>query len=161
MSAPPVSPGAAQVRVTPSGTGEVNQAGVDFYHRLIDALLAHGIEPIVTVYHFDLPQALDEQGGWNNRATIDAFADYCRILFSEYGSKVTYWLTINEQNMMILHGDAVGTTGQAGATGKKGLYQQNHHMFLAQARAMALCHELLPEAHVELRPTSRCGLQSA
>ena len=142
----------AWTRIQPTGTGGVNQAGVDFYHRLIDALLAHDIEPIVTVYHFDLPLALDQQGGWNDRATIDAFADYCRILFAEYGSKVKYWLTINEQNMMILHGDAVGTTGEAGKTGKKGLHQQNHHMFLAQAKAMAACHEMLPEAKIGPAP---------
>ena len=139
-------------RIQPTGTGEVNQAGVDFYHRLIDALLAHDIVPIVTVYHFDLPQALDEQGGWSNRATIDAFVEYCRILFAEYGGKVKHWLTINEQNMMILHGDAVGTTGSSGGTGKKGLHQQNHHMFLAQARAMAVCHDLIPDAKIGPAP---------
>lgn len=139
-------------RIQPTGTGAVNQAGVDFYHRLIDALLAHDIEPIVTVYHFDLPLALDQQGGWANRDTIDAFAEYCRILFAEYGSKVRYWLTINEQNMMVLHGDAVGTTGESGKTDKKGIYQQNHHMFVAQARAMAICHDLVPDAKIGPAP---------
>ena len=142
----------AWTRIQPNGTGEVNQAGVDFYHRLIDALLEHGIEPIVTVYHFDLPLALDQQGGWGNRATIDAFADYCRILFEEYGQKVKYWLTINEQNMMVLHGEAVGTTGESGKTDKKGVYQQNHNMFVAQAKAMIVCHEVLPEAKIGPAP---------
>ncbi|MDN5571733.1 MAG: glycoside hydrolase family 1 protein [Propionibacteriaceae bacterium] len=142
----------AWTRIQPDGTGEVNRAGVDFYHRLIDALNSRGIEPIVTMYHFDLPAALDEEGGWGNRATADAFVEYARILFREYGSKVKYWLTINEQNMMILHGEAVGNTGKSGATGKKGLYQQNHHMFLAQARAMTLCHEMLPEAKIGPAP---------
>ena len=142
----------AWTRIQPNGTGEVNQAGVDFYHRLIDALLEHGIEPIITVYHFDLPLALDQQGGWGNRATIDAFADYCRILFEEYGQKVKYWLTINEQNMMVLHGEAVGTTGESGKTDKKGVYQQNHNMFVAQAKAMIVCHEVLPEAKIGPAP---------
>ena len=142
----------AWTRIQPNGTGEVNQAGVDFYHRLIDALLEHGIEPIVTVYHFDLPLALDQQGGWGNRATIDAFADYCRILFEEYGQKVKHWLTINEQNMMVLHGEAVGTTGESGKTDKKGVYQQNHNMFVAQAKAMIVCHEVLPEAKIGPAP---------
>ena len=139
----------AWTRIQPTGTGEVNQAGVDFYHRLIDALVAKGIEPIVTMYHFDLPQALAEQGGWGNRATIDAFVEYSRILFAEYGAKVKYWLTINEQNMMILHGEALGTSGGAD---KKGLYQQNHHMFVAQAKAMAIFHETLPEAKIGPAP---------
>ena len=143
----------AWTRILPTGTGEVNRAGVDFYHRLLDALLAKGIEPVVTMYHFDLPAALDAQGGWGNRATIDAFVEYARILFTEYGDKVRYWLTINEQNMMVLHGDAVGTTGSAGADGgKKGVYQQSHHMFLAAARASALLHELVPGAKIGPAP---------
>lgn len=142
----------AWTRIQPTGTGAINPDGIAFYHRLIDALLERGIEPIVTMYHFDLPQALDEAGGWSNPATIDAFVDYARILFTEYGAKVTYWLTINEQNMMILHGDAVGTTGTSGVVDKQGLYQQNHHMALAQARAMALCHELLRDGKIGPAP---------
>ncbi len=142
----------AWTRIQPTGTGSVNRAGADFYHKLIDSLVERGIEPIVTMYHFDLPQALDEQGGWSNPATVNAFADYARILFEEYGDKVRYWLTINEQNMMILHGDAVGTTGTSGVTGKKGVYQQNHYMAVAQARAMALCHEIVPGAKIGPAP---------
>ncbi len=142
----------AWTRIIPDGDGEVNPAGVAFYHALIDELLARGIEPIVTMYHFDLPAALDAKGGWGSRETVDAFVRYARVLFEEYGPKVTYWLTINEQNMMILHGDALGTTGKAGESGKRAVYQQNHHMFLAQARAMALCHELLPEAKIGPAP---------
>lgn len=142
----------AWTRIIPDGDGPVNPAGVAFYHRLIDALLAKGIQPIVTMYHFDLPQALAEKGGWGSRATVDAFVRYAEVLFREYGSKVTYWLTINEQNMMILHGNALGTTTLTGEAAKKDLYQQNHAMFLAQARAMALCHELLPEAKIGPAP---------
>lgn len=142
----------AWTRIQPSGTGPVNPAGIAFYHALIDSLVAKGIEPILTMYHFDLPQALDEQGGWSNRETIDAFVEYARVLFAEFGHKVRYWLTINEQNMMILHGDAVGTTGQSGQGGRKDLYQQNHHMFLAQARAIALLHEMVPGAKIGPAP---------
>lgn len=139
-------------RVIPDGDGEVNPRGVQFYHELIDELLAHGIEPIVTMYHFDLPQALADKGGWGNRATVDAFERYARVLFGEYGQKVTYWLTINEQNMMILHGTALGTTTLTGDEGQRDLYQQNHHMFLAQAKAAALCHEMLPDAKIGPAP---------
>ncbi len=142
----------AWTRIIPDGDGELNPAGVAFYHALIDELLDKGIEPIITMYHFDLPAALDAKGGWGSRATVDAFVRYARVLFEEYGPKVTYWLTINEQNMMILHGDALGTRGKAGESGKKVVYQQNHHMFLAQARAMTLCHELLPEAKIGPAP---------
>ncbi len=142
----------AWTRIVPDGDGEVNAAGVTHYHRVIDALLARGIEPVVTMYHFDLPAALDECGGWAQRSTIDAFERYARILFEEYGSKVKYWLTINEQNMMILHGHAIGTTGRSGEVSGRELYQQNHHMFLAQAKAMVLCHEMLPEAKIGPAP---------
>ncbi len=142
----------AWTRIIPDGDGAVNQKGVDFYHNLIDELLEKGIEPILTMYHFDLPQVLHERGGWANPATVDAFVEYSRVLYREYGNKVKYWLTINEQNMMILHGDAIGTTHAGGEDRKRDLYQQNHHMFLAQARAMALCHDQLPEAKIGPAP---------
>ncbi|SEM26627.1 glycoside hydrolase family 1 protein [Streptacidiphilus jiangxiensis] len=141
----------AWTRIVPDGDGEVNREGVAFYHRLIDALLERGIEPVLTMYHFDLPQALHEKGGWGSRATVDAFTRYARILFEEFGSKVRYWLTINEQNMMILHGAAIGTAGDA-ANPQKALYQQNHHMMLAQAETMRLCHELVPGGKIGPAP---------
>ena len=90
-------------RVIPDGDGPVNQDGLAFYHRLIDALTRHGITPIVTLYHFDLPWALELKGGWLNRKTGEAFVRYARLLFSEFAAKVPLWLTINEQNTMILH----------------------------------------------------------
>lgn len=142
----------AWTRIIPDGDGEVNALGVAFYHRLIDALLAKGIVPIVTMYHFDLPQALHEKGGWSSRATADAFVRYAKVLFAQYGSKVEYWLTINEQNMMILHGATIGTLDPTLDNPRKDLYQQNHHMLVAQARVMAACHELLPTAKIGPAP---------
>ncbi len=140
----------AWTRIIPDGDGEVNPAGVAFYHRLIDALLAAGITPIVTMYHFDLPAALDAKGGWTSRATVDAFAKFAQVIFEEYGSKVEYWLTINEQNMMILYGEAIGTVAKG--TPKSALYQANHHMMLAQALATNLCHELVPGGKIGPAP---------
>lgn len=99
----------AWTRIIPDGDGEINQKGIEFYHSLIDELRRYDIEPIVTMYHFDLPHALQVKGGWSNRGTVDAFERYAEVLFKEYGQKVKYWLTINEQNMMILHGSALGT----------------------------------------------------
>ena len=137
-------------RIIPDGDGDINQAGIDFYHRLIDALLENNIEPIITMYHFDLPLALDEKGGWGNRATVDAFERFAKILFTEYGSKVTYWLTINEQNMMTLAGEILGTVKPGSP--KRDIYQANHHMMLAQAKAMIACHEMLPQAKIGPAP---------
>ncbi|MCP1427104.1 6-phospho-beta-glucosidase [Paenibacillus xylanexedens] len=138
----------AWTRILPSGTGAVNEKGLDFYHQLIDELLLHGIEPIVTMYHFDLPYELEKTGGWNNRGTIDAFVEYGRILFEHYGHKVKYWLTINEQNTMILHPGAIGTPKGGRLPSSKELYQQNHHMFVAQGRTMRLFHDMLPQGKI-------------
>ncbi len=139
-------------RVIPDGDGAINAKGLDFYHKLIDELLGKGITPIATMYHFDLPQALQDRGGWSERATADAFVRYARVLFEEFGSKVPFWLTINEQNMMILHGAAIGTLDESVEHSQKDLYQQSHHMLVAQAQAFAACHELAPDARIGPAP---------
>ena len=143
----------AWTRILPEGTGAVNWEGVDFYSDLIDECRLHGIEPLVTMYHFDLPAALAAKGGWSNRETVDAFIEFSRILFENFGSRVKYWLTINEQNMMTLVGSLIGTS-TIGDTDNpiKEIYQQNHHMLLAQAKAMKLCHEMLPGATIGPAP---------
>lgn len=131
-------------RVIPDGCGEVNPAGMMFYRRLIAALRRHNITPIVTLYHFDLPWALEQKGGWLNRDTIDAFVRYAGLLLREFSDDVSLWLTINEQNTMILHPGAIGVPPGQTLPGQKALYQQNHHMMLAQARVFALCHRDFP-----------------
>ncbi|CAM3699848.1 Aryl-phospho-beta-D-glucosidase BglC [Vibrio aerogenes CECT 7868] len=142
----------AWTRIFPKGDGEINHKGVAFYNNLINELIQYGIEPILTIYHFDLPYSLQQRGGWSNRETADAFAFYCETLFKLYGDRVKYWLTINEQNMMILHGDLIGTKKVDELNPVKDLYQQNHHMLLAQAKAMILCHEILPDAKIGPAP---------
>lgn len=142
----------AWTRIIPDGDGEENPAGIAFYHRLIDALLEHGIEPIVTMFHFDTPAALDAKGGWAARSTADAFVRYAEVLFREYGHKVKYWLTINEQNMMILHGRKLGIINALTDDPEKELYQVNHTMFLAQAKAMILLHQMHPQAKIGPAP---------
>jgi 6-phospho-beta-glucosidase len=143
-------------RLFPAGDGEINPQGVAFYNQLIDEICNAGIEPLVTLYHFDLPYALQQQGGWSNRQTIDAFERYARTTFELYGDRVKYWLTINEQNMMILKGDVIGTLDPNTENPQKALYQQNHHMMLAQAKAMILCHTLLPQAKIGPAPNISC-----
>lgn len=86
----------AWTRILPNGTGEVNQAGLDYYNRLLDELLAAGIEPATTLYHWDLPQTLADRGGWRNRKSVDWFANYAEIMFKALGSKVRTWITFNE-----------------------------------------------------------------
>ncbi|KAA9005368.1 beta-glucosidase [Paenibacillus spiritus] len=83
-------------RIYPNGRGEVNAEGLAFYDAFIDELVAAGIEPVCTLYHWDLPQALQDEGGWENRDTIAAFADYAETLFRRYGDRIAKWFTINE-----------------------------------------------------------------
>lgn len=146
----------AWTRILPNGIGEINEKGIKFYDNLIDELLSYGIEPIVTMYHFDLPVEIEKKGGWSRRETIDDFENYAKILFERFGDKINYWLTINEQNMMILHGSVLGITGDNGENPGKKAYQQNHHMLLAQAKAMKLCHNMCPKAKIGPAPNISC-----
>lgn len=136
-------------RILPEGDGKVNEKGVEFYKNLIDELINYGIEPIVTMYHFDLPYALHQKGGWANRKTIDAFEAYAKILFENYGDKVKYWLTINEQNVMINHPTAMNP---GKVPSKKELYEQCHNMFVASAKATLLCHEMVENGKIGPAP---------
>lgn len=124
-------------RIIPSGDGEVNEVAVKHYHDVIDECHKYDIEPVVTLYHFDLPQCLqDRYGGWADRKCIDAFLKYCKVCFAEYGKKVKYFLTINEQNMMVLY------QGHRDYKDEKTIWQANHHMLLAQSLAMQECHKM-------------------
>lgn len=136
-------------RIIPDGDGEINPKGIEFYDQLLDELIAHQITTIVTMYHFDLPLNLHNKGGWCNRNTVEAFERYARILFEHYGDRVRYWLTINEQNCMINHPNAMNP-GKIPT--KKELYQQNHNMFVAGAKATILCHQLCKDAKIGPAP---------
>jgi 6-phospho-beta-glucosidase len=131
-------------RVLPQGRGEVNEAGVLFYDKLIDCLRAHGIEPVLTLYHWDLPQALqDEYGGWEDRRVIADFDDYCRLLFTRFGSKVKYWVSLNEQNYNTINAFQLGTHPPA-VQDRKRFYNANHIAFLANATVIASFRQLVP-----------------
>ncbi len=134
----------AWTRILPDGTGEVNEAGLRHYDDVINACLEHGIEPMITLYHFDLPQALEDRGGWDSRETIEAFAEYARIVFERYGDRVQRWLTINEPNIMLLVDKKI--LGRAIPLERK--YQQFHHLMIAEKHAFALCHELVPGGQI-------------
>ncbi len=112
------------------------------------------MEPIVTMFHFDMPAALDERGSWSNRDSVDWFMEFAEILFKEFEDGVKYWLTINEQNILTLVGPVIGTMvlPKDCRNRVKEVYQQNHHMLVAQAKAMALCHKMLPKAKIGPAP---------
>ncbi|MCD7950256.1 MAG: glycoside hydrolase family 1 protein [Erysipelotrichaceae bacterium] len=144
-------------RILPKGIGEVNPKGIEFYNNVINECLKYDIIPLVTMFHFDLPQALEEKGGWFNRDSIEWFTYFAKVMFENFGDRVKYWLTINEQNMLILTGDTIGTTTLTGPEKYKNLYQQNHHMLVAQAKAMALCHEMVDGGKIGPAPNISLG----
>lgn len=86
------------VRILPDGTDAVNPEGIAFYNQVIDTCLRYGVEPFVTLYHYDLPAALFEAGGWENRKSVDAFEEYAKVCFEAFGDRVSYWATVNEPN---------------------------------------------------------------
>ncbi|MGH1806203.1 glycoside hydrolase family 1 protein [Enterococcus gallinarum] len=138
-------------RIFPNGTElEPNEHGLAFYHELIDELLKNGIEPLVTIYHFDQPMGLIKAyGGWVSRKSIDDFFKYGKCLLKEFGHKVQYWLTINEQSVLAFSPDMLGVdTTQEKTKIYQQAYQANYHMWLAQAKVIALCHKMYPKAKI-------------
>ena len=96
-------------RLMPDGTSNnINQAGIDHYNNFIDALLEAGISPMVTLFHWDTPQALESLGGWDNEAIIDRFDDYADLCFREFGDRVKFWITLNEPWVISLLGYGTG-----------------------------------------------------
>jgi beta-glucosidase len=123
-------------RVVPSGAGPVNAAGLDFYDRLTDGLLERGITPMVTLYHWDLPQALQDRGGWANRDTAYHFADYARVVHERLGDRVPYWLTLNEPYCSAFVGHLDGKHAP-GLRDEKVAVTALHHLLLGHGLAVA------------------------
>lgn len=135
-------------RIYPDNSGVPNQKGIDFYNHLIDELKANGIEPIVTLYHYDMPVWVDkEYNGWYGRGIVDAFDQYVRTCFKEFGDRVKYWLSINEQNMQIVYGEWLGVCKNKD-TWFADQWKVNHIMNLCHAKAVIACHELVPDGKI-------------
>jgi beta-glucosidase len=117
-------------RLQPRGRGAVNQPGLDFYDRLIDGLLEAGIEPWVCLYHWDLPQALDDLGGWTNRDCAGWFADYAVVAAKRYGDRVKHWATFNEFSVFTMFGYAIDWAAP-GVTDRSAHMKAIHHVNLA------------------------------
>lgn len=136
-------------RIFPYGKGEVNKKGIAFYDSLINELRKANIEPIVTMYHFDIPQALiDEYGGWMDRKCITDYCTYAKVLFDNFGDRVTYWIYNNEQNAFIYINDLAGIQESDSHKADQIRHQMNYHMLLAMAKVTKLCHSMLPHAKI-------------
>ncbi|MBL1229968.1 glycoside hydrolase family 1 protein [Enterococcus sp. BWB1-3] len=132
----------AWTRIFPSGRGEVNRPGLQFYIDLVDELLENGIEPILTLYHWDLPQALqDEYLGWESRKIIDDFTNYAAVLFETFKGKIKHWVSLNEQNIFVAHGYLLASHPPAVQDPKR-MYQVNHFANLANAAVIKKFHDM-------------------
>ncbi len=136
-------------RVVPAGVGEVSTAGLDFYDRLVDELLGNGITPYVTLYHWDLPQALEDAGGWPARATAEAFAEYASVVAARLGDRVPRFTTLNEPWCSSDLGYRVGVH----APGRR-----QHQAALAAAHHLLLAHGLAVPAIRAAAPRSEVGI---
>lgn len=112
----------------------LNQKGIEYYDKLIDLLLLNGIKPMVTIYHWDLPQALQELGGWTNSVIIEYIVAYADVLFQSFGNRVDKWITINEPFQICEFGYGNGTFAPAVKSPGLGSYMCMHNVLLANAR---------------------------
>jgi len=134
-------------RLLPEGTGTVNLAGIDFYNRLIDLALSLGITPWITLYHWDLPHALEQKGGWVNRDVKDWFAEYVALCCTYFGDRVKNWIVLNEPTVFSAAGYFFGVH----APERKGLdnfFATVHHAALAQADGGRIIKNLVPDSLV-------------
>ncbi|XP_049765561.1 myrosinase 1-like isoform X3 [Schistocerca cancellata] len=129
-------------RILPTGDLDViNQPGIDYYNNLINELLANGIQPMVTMYHWDLPQALQYIGGWPNPILADYFVEYARLLFDEFGDRVRWWITFNEPASFVGGYSSVGVAAPSQNASGIGDYLAAHTVLRAHARAYRLYDE--------------------
>ena len=128
-------------RVLPQGAGQPDPRGIDYYSRLVDALLKVGVEPWACLFHWDLPQALQERGGWGDRAIVDRYADYARLMAQLLGDRVTRWVMFNEPQVHAVMGHGLGEHAP-GLRGRGPMAAAAHHQNLAQGRGLAALRAL-------------------
>jgi beta-glucosidase len=121
-------------RVLPTGSGHPNAAGLDFYERMVDGLLERDIQPMATLYHWDLPQELEDAGGWLNRDTVDRFAEYAALIGERLSDRVEHWIPVNEPNVVTMLGYGNGVHAPGKTLGFDAL-PVAHHLLLAHGRA--------------------------
>ena len=142
-------------RIFPTGTGQPNQKGVDFYSRLVDALLAAGIQPFCTLYHWDLPQALEDKGGWQNRDTAKVFGDYAGYIAGKLAPRVSHFMTTNEISTFVELGYRNGTHAPGLKLDAKDVAQVNHFAVLGHGMAVRAIRASAPQAQVGLAENPR------
>ncbi|MBI3714033.1 MAG: beta-glucosidase [Burkholderiales bacterium] len=137
----------AWTRIMLADNATPNQAGLDFYARMIDGMLERGLQPWVTLYHWDLPQSLQEAGGWENRATVDAYVRYVDAVTRVFGDRVKHWITHNEPWCSAMHGHWDGQHAP-GKTDLKSALQACHHILLSHGMAVPVVRRNVAQAQV-------------
>jgi beta-glucosidase len=156
-------------RIQPTGTGKVNAKGLDFYDRLVDELIGKGIDPVVTLYHWDLPQTFEDRGGWTVRDPAEAFADYALAVYGRLGDRVKTWTTLNEPwcSAYLGYGNGVHAPGRADAASA---FAAVHHLNLAHGLGVAALRSagaqiigvtLNPASVIPIDPTSEADVAAA
>ncbi len=135
-------------RILPAGRGAVNPAGLDFYSRLIDGLLAVGVTPYVTLYHWDLPQTLEDEGGWLRRDIVDDFQGYADVVTRALGDRVKHWTTFNEPWVFTWTGYGLGEDAPGLKLGARGALAATHHALLAHGVTVPIIRANVPDADV-------------
>jgi beta-glucosidase len=134
-------------RILPNGKGRINFSGLDFYDRLIDACLEKQIDPWITLYHWDLPQSLENEGGWTNRDIVKRFRDYVYIVSKNYGDRVNHWMVMNEPSSFTSLGYLLGIHAP-GRRGLKNFIPAVHHAALGQSIGANVIRQNIPDAEV-------------
>ncbi|MCD0488305.1 beta-glucosidase [Pedobacter sp. MC2016-14] len=134
-------------RIMPSGTGAVNQQGIDFYNRVIDLCLQNNIEPWVTLYHWDLPHELELKGGWTNRTIVSWFSDYTKVCAQHFGDRVKNWIVMNEPMVFTGAGYFLGIHAP-GRKGLKNFLPAIHHAVLCMAEGGRVLRRMVPLAQI-------------
>ncbi len=134
-------------RVLPQGRGKINEPGLDFYDRLVDGLLSRGITPFVTLYHWDLPQALQEEGGWTNRRIAEDYVNYAEVVSRRLGDRVKHWITHNEPWVAAFLGHAMGIHAPGIQDFQQAL-AATHHLLLSHGWAVPVIRQHSPRAEV-------------
>ena len=136
-------------RIVPDGRGAVNEAGLDFYDRLVDELLGAGIEPYATLYHWDLPQVLEDAGGWVSRDTVEAFVEYTEAVAARLGDRVSNWITQNEPRVAAWLGYGLGIHAP-GRRDVADMLAAGHHILLSHGLAAEVLRRDVPGARVAI-----------
>lgn len=137
-------------RILPQGRGQINTPGLDFYDRLVDTLLAHNIKPFATLYHWDMPLVLEEKGGWVNRDTAYAFAEYAEVVAKRLGDRVDAWITLNEPWCSAFLGYGIGVHAP-GLQDRQAAFDAGHNLLLAHGLAV-------PRIRANIAPTAQVGI---